>query len=249
MNPGPHGRQGPCGRRPSAGHQNSERPMDMEVTAWHSLHSAMNAQQDHAAVLPEGVAPHHALRPAAPAADLPLPAAERPHRAARSGHPGAGRKGRRRDRQRRGHRHGHPAGPAHRAHRRRRGRSRSAHPLAVVDAGRGPDPGSAHRRLRPCAEDAGGLLHPDPDRRPGQPAQQRCDRRTTGLQQHTLRRRLQRRHAVADARGDAHDLLADHPALAGAAPGVRRRRPAGWASGWPDSSGRRPTTTPRWAPR
>ncbi len=81
----------------------------------------------------------------------------------------------------------------------------------------------------------------DPDRRPGQPAQQRRDRRAAGVQQHALRRRLQPRHAAADARGDAHDLLADHPALTGAAPGVRRTGPPdGSPDGGTPAGGGRP---------
>lgn len=55
--------------------------------------------------------------------------------------------------------------------------------------------------------------------------QQRCDRRPAGVQQHALRRGLQCRHPAADHGRDAHDLLADHAARPGAAAGVRRTRP------------------------
>ena len=97
---------------------------------------------------------------------------------------------------------------------------------------RRPDPRPAHRRVRPRAADAGRVLHPHPDRRTGQPAQQRRDRRAARVLRHACRRGRQRRHAGADARRDARHLLAGHAAGAGAAADVRAARPAGWAHRW-----------------
>ena len=45
--------------------------------------------------------------------------------------------------------------------------------------------------------DAGRVLHPHPDRRAGQPAQQRRDRGAAGVHRHAVRRGQQRRHAGA----------------------------------------------------
>lgn len=191
-------------------------------------------------LLPGHRAPDRLLRPPAPTRALPLPAAERDHRSAGGGHAGAGRPGGRRDRAGQGERHGDPARPADRRHRRGRGGARSADPSAVRHPRRGTDPGPAHSGLRPCAADAGRLLHPDPHRRPGEPAQQRRHRGTAGVQQHPVRCGLQRGDPVADPRGDAHHLLADHPARARPAAGVRRARAADGFQNGPDAArGRR----------
>ena len=115
----------------------------------------------------------------------------------------------------------------------RRAGPRPRHALALGQDRRGADPRPAHGRLRPRAADADRLLHPHPDRRAGQPAEQRRDRRAAGLQRHALRRGQQRRHAGADPGRDA-----------AASPGRSRCwrwsccrssccRPGGWAPAWP----------------
>ena len=223
--------------------------MSMEVTAWMSLHHAMHAAGP-AAVLPGDPAADRRLRPPAPPPARVVPGAQRRGR-------GAG--GRRR--------RCWPAGWSTRsspAPTRRRW-CRLAVLIAVIAVaeaglglltrwlsariGEGLILDLRDRRLRPRAADAGRVLHPHPHRRAGQPAQQRRDRRAAGVQRHAVRRGRQRRHAGADARRDARPVLADHPARAGAAADLRAARPGGWAPAGPAASGRRPTTTRRWAPR
>ena len=67
--------------------------------------------------------------------------------------------------------------------------------------------------LRPRAADVAGVLHPHPDRRPGQPPQQRRDRRPAGVHLDAVRQVSnvisvrRRRHR------DVRAQLADHPAV------------------------------------
>ena len=135
---------------------------------------------------------------------------------------------------------------ADRADRRRRGRARRCSPAGCRRRiGEGLILDLRTRGVRPRAADADRVLHPHPHRRAGQPAQQRRDRRPAGLQRHPVRRGQQRRHAGADPRRDAQHVLADHPARAGAAAGVRAPGPPdGQPAGRP-ASARPPTTTRR----
>ena len=122
---------------------------------------------------------------------------------------------------------GHPAG----ADDRRAGRGRRvplAGPAVVFGAHRrGHHPRPAHQGVRPRPADAAAVLHPHPDRRPGQPAQQRRDRRPAGLHLDAVRCGQQRHPAGAHRRGDVQPVLADHRAVAGHAAGVHHPGPPG----------------------
>ena len=89
------------------------------------------------------------------------------------------------------------------------------------------------------------VLHPDPDRRAGQPAQQRRDRRAAGVHLDAVRRGLQRHRAGAHRRRDVHAVLADHRCCRWCWCRCSCCRPAGSAGGWrrspasPTSSTRR----------
>ena len=65
--------------------------------------------------------------------------------------------------------------------------------------------------FEPHPEDADRLLHPDPDRRPDQPAEQRRARGPAGLHRHPLLHRLQSGDGGAGADHHVHPVVADHP--------------------------------------
>ena len=152
---------------------------------------------------------------------------------------------------RRGGRRGHPAHPPrHHQQRHPQARRRPGH-LAVRPGG-GPGPRRCrprphrashlglHRRephlrhalqgVPPHPAHAPGLLHPDPDRRAGQPAQQRRDRRAAGLHRPALQRRRQLRHRGHRPRRHVLPQLEDHPGRSRPGAAVPRpgplRRPA-----------------------
>ena len=102
--------------------------------------------------------------------------------------------------------------------------------------------------LRPRAADADRVLHPHPDRRAGQPAQQRRHRRPAGVHLDAV---VGRRRNVIGARPragrDAVPVLADHPGRAGAAAAVPPPGPAGSGAGCRRSPARPCSSTPRCA--
>ena len=200
--------------------------MDMEVTAWNSLYTTMTAQEERRPISRATLRRIGAFARAAPTAARLVPAAQRGHRGARGGDAGAGRPGGRRHRLGgRAVRRRRPGG-ADRGDRGRRGRAWAADQVVLGEHRRGADPRPAHGRVRPRAADADRVLHPHPDRRAGEPAEQRRDRRAAGVQRHAVRGGRQPGHPGADAGRDARHLLADHPAGAAAAAGLRAAGPA-----------------------
>ncbi len=99
-------------------------------------------------------------------------------------------------------------------------------PLLLGAHRRGADLRPAQPGLRPRPAHADRVLHPYPDRRAHHPAQQRRARRAAGVHRHAVQRREQRDRRGAHARRDVRPLVADHPALAGAAAAVRPPGPA-----------------------
>ena len=128
----------------------------------------------------------------------------------------------------------------------RRRRAAVARPAVVFGAHRrGHHLRPADPGLRPRPADAAAVLHPHPDRRAGQPAQQRRDRRPAGVHLDAVRRGQQRDPAGADGRRDVHAVLADHRAVAAACCRCSCCRPGGSASGWPRSPASPTSSTPR----
>ena len=82
----------------------------------------------------------------------------------------------------------------------------------------GPDPRPAGLGLRPRAAPRAGLLHPHPDRRPGEPAQQRRHRRPARLHLHAAEHGQQLDRRGGGRRRDARAELAGHAAGAAALP-------------------------------
>ncbi len=132
-------------------------------------------------------------------------------------------------------RQGHPAEQhvddqqARRAGRRRGDcRRRAGHRAAVVFGThrRGPDLRPARRPVRQGAAAAGRLLHPHPDRRAHQPAQQRRHRRPERRHQHAGQRCQQRRRAGHHAAGDVRPRVAAQPVGARGAAAVHHPRQA-----------------------
>ena len=169
--------------------------------------------------------PDRRLRPAVPLRPYRLPGHGDRQRGDRRGHPGARGPRRQRDQLARG--------PGHRGEDRRPGRDPGGlrrrpvpRPAVVLGAHRrGTHPRPAHPGVRPRAADAAGVLHPHPDRRADQPAQQRRDRRPAGVHLDAVRCRLQRDRAGPHRRRDVLAVLADHRALADPAAGLRAPGP------------------------
>ena len=132
-----------------------------------------------------------------------------------------------------GRRRPSPRRPALSAHRGAGGRQRRGGPCAALALRpyRGePDLRPAHRRVLPRPAPVRRLFHPDPDRCPGQPPEQRRDRGPEGLHVDAVRGGVQRRLAAARRRGDALPLLADHGRSLAADAGVPAARPPGGAT-------------------
>ena len=110
---------------------------------------------------------------------------------------------------------------------------------------RGPHLRHAHPGLRPHRPDAARLLHPDPDRRPGLPAQQRRARRPGGVHQHLLLGGRQPAHRRRHPGGHVLPLVADHPAGAGHPAGVPVPGPVDRAAPGQASPATATTSTPR----
>ena len=103
--------------------------------------------------------------------------------------------------------------------RRRPGADRTAH-LGVHR--RVPDLRHADQGVPPYPAHATRLLHPHPDRRAGQPAQQRRHRGPTGLHRPVVQRRRQLRHRRHRHRSHVLPQLADHLGRAAARPPLPR---------------------------
>ncbi len=125
---------------------------------------------------------------------------------------------------------------------------RRAHPRRALHqrtGRRGPHLRHAHPGLRPRAAHAARLLHAHPDRRPGQPPEQRRDRRPGSLHRRALDRHRQphqRRH-----RAGHHVLavVAAHARGARAAAGRSCCRRAGWGAGCSRSRASATSSPPR----
>ena len=100
-----------------------------------------------------------------------------------------------------------------------------ARALDVEPARREPHPRPAPPGVRARAVDADRLLHPHPHRRPGEPAQQRRDRRPARLHLGAVGRGHQRDRARAHRRGDGEPVVADHAARHRAAADLRHPGP------------------------
>ena len=137
------------------------------------------------------------------------------------------------------HRRRHPArrplrgGVARRGHRAGGGRDRrplGGQRLLLLADRRGPDLRPAHPGLRSRPAAVPGLLHAHPDRRAGQPPQQRRHRRPTGLHLHPVRDRVQRGLGGRRRGDDAGSELAGDPGLPGPVPVAPAHLPLGQRS-------------------
>ena len=187
----------------------------MEFAAWNSLYSVMTAQQERRPFSWATVRRILAFaRPRRGDAGR-VPGAQRGRGGAGRGHPAAGRPGGRRDL----------------VNQQSftlvwqlalliaviavvEAAARPAVPVAVGPDRRGADPGPAAGGLRPRAEDADRLLHPDPDRRAGQPAEQRRHRGPARVLRHPVRGGRQPGRPGADPGRDARGSPGRSPLLA-----------------------------------
>ena len=106
---------------------------------------------------------------------------------------------------------GHRAGRPGRRPRPRRRRPRPHRAAHLRLHRREPDLRHALQGVPPHPAHAAGLLHPHPDRRPGQPAEQRRHRRPAGLHRPALQRGRQPRDRRHRPRRHVLPELADHP--------------------------------------
>ena len=126
----------------------------------------------------------------------------------------------------------------------RRRRLRPHHRVAVQPHRRGPDLRPPHPGLRPRAAPVARVLHPHPDRRPGEPAQQRRHRRPAGVHLDAAGHRLQHHRGDRRRRDDALPQLAGDGAVPRAVPDPAARLAPGRAPGSPTCPARRWTATP-----
>ena len=100
-------------------------------------------------------------------------------------------------------------------------------------------------RVRPRAAHADLVLHPHPDRRADQPAQQRRHRRPAGPDHDDRRGGVERHHPGHDARRHGPPRVAADAAVARRAAAVHPPRPSGSGGGCRRSPASRWTSTPR----